>query len=232
VTPLPLAAGIAGDALSGVASALEVPVHVTALVLLLALAVELGRAGTELWRRRGPGTVPLWSSATQAVADPRRTVELARLAPTPIAARAVEAIGTAVGTGRPGDVELALTEYELGVQRRLDGTRLLVRAAPALGLMGTLIPLAPGLEALGRGDIQALAADLRTAFAATVVGLLVGTVAFSLTLVRTRLYTEDLAALERAAGQATPGPGSAPGPAPPGAAASDAAAPPTRAPAP
>ena len=40
--------------------------------------------------------------------------------------------------------------------------------------------------------------DLRSAFGATVVGLLVGTVAFALTLVRTRFYTEDLAALERA----------------------------------
>jgi biopolymer transport protein ExbB/TolQ len=75
---------------------------------------------------------------------------------------------------------------------------MLVRAGPALGLMGTLIPLAPGLAALERGDVGALAADLRIAFAATVIGLLVGTLAFALTLTRTRLYTEDLTALERA----------------------------------
>ncbi|HTD57455.1 MAG TPA: MotA/TolQ/ExbB proton channel family protein, partial [Solirubrobacteraceae bacterium] len=69
----------------------------------------------------------------------------------------------------------------------------------ALGLMGTLIPLAPGLAALGHGDVATLATDLRTAFAATTVGLLVGTVAYALTLTRTRMYTEDLTALERAA---------------------------------
>jgi hypothetical protein len=73
-----------------------------------------------------------------------------------------------------------------------------VRAGPALGLMGTLIPLAPGLTALGRGDVSALASDLRTAFAATTIGLLVGTVAFAITLIRTRMYSEDLADLERA----------------------------------
>jgi biopolymer transport protein ExbB/TolQ len=67
--------------------------------------------------------------------------------------------------------------------------------------MGTLIPLAPGLAALGRGDVPALAEDLQSSFGATVIGLLVGTVAYALTLTRTRLYTEDLAALERAAGQ-------------------------------
>jgi biopolymer transport protein ExbB/TolQ len=64
--------------------------------------------------------------------------------------------------------------------------------------MGTLIPLAPGLAALGHGDVATLATDLRTAFAATTIGLLVGTVAFALTLTRTRMYTEDLSALERA----------------------------------
>ena len=42
-------------------------------------------------------------------------------------------------------IEHALADYELAAQRRLDRTRLLVRAGPALGLMGTLIPLAPGL---------------------------------------------------------------------------------------
>ncbi len=63
--------------------------------------------------------------------------------------------------------------------------------------MGTLIPLAPGLAALGRGDVSTLASDLRTAFAATTIGLLVGTLAFAITLVRTRMYSEDLADLER-----------------------------------
>ena len=96
--------------------------------------------------------------------------------------------------------EHALADYELKVQRRLDRTRILVRAGPAIGLMGTLIPLAPGLAALGRGDLPTLASDLRTAFAATVIGLLAGTVAFALTLTRTRMYSEDLTALERARG--------------------------------
>jgi biopolymer transport protein ExbB/TolQ len=95
------------------------------------------------------------------------------------------------------DPEHVLADFELHVQRRLDRTRMLVRAGPALGLMGTLIPLAPGLVALGEGDFQVLASDLKVAFAATVIGILVGTAAFALTLYRTRVYTEDLAALER-----------------------------------
>ena len=64
--------------------------------------------------------------------------------------------------------------------------------------MGTLIPLAPGLTALGDGNIPALAGELKTAFAATVLGILTGTLAFALTLTRSRLYAEDLTQLERA----------------------------------
>ena len=71
--------------------------------------------------------------------------------------------------------------------------------------MGTLIPLIPGLAALAGGDVSTLANDLRDAFGATVVGLLVGTVAFALTLTRTRMYTEDLAGLEQGAPRAAAG---------------------------
>jgi len=115
----------------------------------------------------------------------------------PLAARAVLAIASAPAAERATATERALVDYELAVQRRLDRTRLLVRAGPAIGLMGTLIPLIPGLAALAGGDVATLAADLRDAFGATVVGLLVGTVAFALTLARTRTYTEDLAGLEQ-----------------------------------
>jgi biopolymer transport protein ExbB/TolQ len=193
-----------GDALAQIASALQVPVLLAAVLVLLLCALELGRFATELTQRhmrarRGGGLREL---ARQAVAQPGRTGQLARTAPTAFAAVALTQIVAAQTAGRPRAVEHALADYELAAQRRLDRTRLLVRAGPAIGLMGTLIPLAPGLAALGRGNVAALAGDLRVAFAATVVGLLVGTTAFALTLTRTRMYGEDLTALERAAEQA------------------------------
>jgi biopolymer transport protein ExbB/TolQ len=182
------------DALGGIASALRVPVIVLALLALVVLAWELGAFAVEWWRRRRPGAAELNSLVLAARRDPGRVHDLVRRAPSGSAGRAVADL--AARTVTP---ERALARFELAVQRRLDRTRLLVRAGPALGLMGTLIPLAPGLAALGRGDVASLADDLRTAFAATVVGLLVGTAAFALTLARTRMYTEDLAALEEAA---------------------------------
>lgn len=190
-----------GDALARIASTLRIPVLLAALIVLLASAVELGRFAMELVRRGLPGgRVPLAILAHRAEAEPANARDLARRAPSRPSEDAVVKLAEAASQGNDKTAaEHALADYELNVQRRLDRTRILVRAGPAVGLMGTLIPLAPGLAALGRGDLPQLASDLRTAFAATVIGLLAGTVAFALTLTRTRMYSEDLTALERAA---------------------------------
>jgi biopolymer transport protein ExbB/TolQ len=97
----------------------------------------------------------------------------------------------------------SLADYDFGVLRRLERTRLLVRAGPALGLMGTLIPLSPALAGLAAGDVQELSENLRVAFSVTVLGLLIGAVAFALSLVRDRLYGQDLSDLEFVASRLT-----------------------------
>jgi biopolymer transport protein ExbB/TolQ len=189
-----------GDGLARVATALDVPVLIAAILVLLLCALELGRFAAEYWRRRVRARhLDLRELTGQAIAGPQRAAVIAHSAPSTLAGEALVEIATAPGPNRERSAEHALARYELAVQRRLDRTRLLVRAGPAIGLMGTLIPLAPGLAALGDGDVSALAESLRDAFGATVVGLLVGTVAFALTLARTRMYTEDLAALEQGA---------------------------------
>ncbi len=199
-----------GDALAQIAAALQIPVLLLALLLLLLCSLEVGRFAGELWRRQGrAGGRALRDATRRAIADPSQAGELARHTASDFAGDALREIAAAGGD--QAAIECALADYELAAQRRLDRTRMLVRAGPATGLMGTLIPLAPGLAALGRGDVASLASDLQIAFAATVVGLLVGTVAFALTLTRTRMYGEDLAALERAA--AHPAPAAVPVPA-------------------
>jgi biopolymer transport protein ExbB/TolQ len=186
-----------GDGLSHIATALRVPVLIAAVVVLVLCALELGRFGAEWWRRFRNRHFDLGELVARAVADPDHATHYAWYAPNAITARAVLAIAGVPAPERATMTEHALVDYELAVQRSLDRTRLLVRAGPAIGLMGTLIPLIPGLAALAGGDVGTLADDLRDAFGATVIGLLVGTVAFALTLARTRIYTEELAGLER-----------------------------------
>ena len=89
-----------------------------------------------------------------------------------------------------------LQEYEFHTIKRLERTRVLVRIGPMLGLMGTLIPLSPALVALAEGDTTELADNLRIAFSVTVIGLLIGGLAFVVSIVRDRIYSQDISDLE------------------------------------
>ena len=89
-----------------------------------------------------------------------------------------------------------LQEYEFYTVRRLERTRILVRIGPMLGLMGTLIPLAPALVGLASGNVQQLSDNLVTAFSVTVIGLLIGGLAFLVSIVRDRIYSQDISDME------------------------------------
>jgi biopolymer transport protein ExbB/TolQ len=89
-----------------------------------------------------------------------------------------------------------LQEYEFYTVKRLEKTRILVRIGPMLGLMGTLIPLAPALAGLAAGNTAVLAANLEIAFSVTVIGLLIGGLGFIVSIVRDRFYQQDISDLE------------------------------------
>ena len=83
-------------------------------------------------------------------------------------------------------------------QRRIDRADLIARIGPMMGLMGTLIPLGPGLAALGRGELDLLAEAVTVAFNTTVLGLLAGIIGFMLGRARRRWYDGAMAELEEA----------------------------------
>jgi biopolymer transport protein ExbB/TolQ len=108
----------------------------------------------------------------------------------------LEVIGRDEGT--EAAVENLLQEETLILWKSMDRLRILVRVAPALGLIGTLIPMGTGLAALGQGDMTRLSADLVIAFTTTVTGLAVGTAAFFIYAVRRRWIEEDIKNMELA----------------------------------
>lgn len=76
--------------------------------------------------------------------------------------------------------------------KRIDRVDLLARSGPILGLMGTLIPLGPGLTAMSQGDLSQLATAISIAFDTTVIGLVIGLGAFVLGRQRRRYYEKVL----------------------------------------
>ena len=95
-------------------------------------------------------------------------------------------------------VENLLQDTTLKLWKSMDRLRILVRVAPSLGLIGTLIPMGTGLAALGQGDMTRLTTDLVIAFTTTVVGLAIGTVSFFFYTIRRRWIEEDIKNMELA----------------------------------
>jgi biopolymer transport protein ExbB/TolQ len=191
------------------AEALRVPVLIAALACLAIVVVELGRFLVELARRRGRSYTALQAATEEAIAALRQHhnagAARAVLARISSGAAMSDALGRLVAqwgrSDRDEQVAKTLADFDFASMRRLERTRALVRLGPALGLMGTLIPLSPALAGLAQGDIEQLSTNLRVAFSVTVLGLLVGAVAFVISLVRDRLYGQDLSDLEFIAGK-------------------------------
>ena len=80
--------------------------------------------------------------------------------------------------------------------RRTQRTDLIAKTGPMLGLMGTLIPLGPGIIALGQGDTYTLSTSLLMAFDTTVAGLACAAAALIISSIRKRWYRNYMSILE------------------------------------
>lgn len=79
---------------------------------------------------------------------------------------------------------------------KLKPTDLLSKLGPMFGLLGTLIPLGPGIIALGQGDTMTLSQSLMTAFDTTIAGLIVAAIAIVLSTIRRGWYNNYMSVLE------------------------------------
>lgn len=89
-----------------------------------------------------------------------------------------------------------IEEEEAKAVKKTEKTDIIAKIGPALGLMGTLIPMGPGLAALGAGDITTLSQNLIVAFDAAILGLASASIAFTISRVRKRWYEDQISDLE------------------------------------
>lgn len=96
--------------------------------------------------------------------------------------------------------ESMAVDLEFREQRHYDGivkvTDLMSKVAPMLGLLGTLIPLGPGIMALSTGDTASLSESLLTAFDTTSLGLICACVCMVISAVRKRWYKTYMVAFD------------------------------------
>ncbi|PRD57001.1 MotA/TolQ/ExbB proton channel family protein [Sphingobacterium gobiense] len=98
------------------------------------------------------------------------------------------------------EADINLTElvqlWEKAENAKLDRIRFLVKVAPSLGLVGTLIPMGQSLSTLSTGDMSAMASHMVTAFTATIIGLVCGILAYLISLKREQWLSRDFLTCE------------------------------------
>lgn len=197
--------------LFSVSDALRWPVLAITLAGLAWVVVEIGILIAELWRRRwrsGPALEAAVDQAEIEIAQGNELGAITSLAAVSWSAPMRSAMESVI-TMRPlpdaaNRIAKRMADYDYGSLRRLERTRILVRMGPALGLMGTLIPLSPALAGLAEGNVTQLTDNLRVAFGVTVAGILIGALAFGVSLIRDRLYAQDFSDVEYAAANLSP----------------------------
>jgi biopolymer transport protein ExbB/TolQ len=106
-----------------------------------------------------------------------------------------------------GGLEHLVLEREDRVRGSVAGSRMLVKVGPALGLIGTLIPMGSSLASLAAGNLEAMAGQMVVAFTTTIIGLTAGTLAYVVAVVRQGWVNETVREqrylAERIAGELT-----------------------------
>ena len=83
-------------------------------------------------------------------------------------------------------------ELEVFALKKLESLRIVTRVAPMLGLIATMIPMGPALQALADGNIQGISENLIIAFAAVIWGLIIATLTFWPATVKKRWLANEL----------------------------------------
>jgi len=185
-----------------VASALLYPVLIIEVLVMAFVVFETGRFCFEVaWRYRRRDMAAIEAAAMLARDDLRagRTAEaldrLVRVKGGLFFRRFFVDLRASADVSRTRTMK-RLNDIELQASKRLERTRMMIRVGPILGLMGTLIPISPALVALARGNVEALSTNLVVAFSTTVIGLLIGGLAYLMSVVRDRRYTQDISDIE------------------------------------
>ena len=179
------------DILRAAASALEVPVVVLLVLALLAAAALVGWLIAEYFTERRHLKVALPSLMEQLRTAPDRAAVIEQ---SGLLHRQKDALGELLRHPDFTDATREALAVELleREQDRYDDivklSELLARLAPMLGLLGTLIPLGPGVIALGQGDTYTLSTSLLTAFDTTIAGLVAAAFAIVVSNIRRRWY--------------------------------------------
>ena len=183
------------DTLRAVAGALQIPTVIILLLLILVTIIMLGGFVVEAVTERRLLKVSIPELVDQlhgkSISEVEKIIDGSGLLPRQ--KKAYQEVVKRVAL--PDEMREALArqmaaDEEYRYRRIVKVTDLIARIAPMFGLMGTLIPLGPGLIALGQGDTKTLSDSLMIAFDTTIAGLVSGAVSYFISGIRKGWYEQ------------------------------------------
>ena len=195
-----------GEFLTGsldvISQSLTIPVLVILLIIVVISIITLGGLISEYTSRR---KVPVGSvrdliyeiNAAASVDALKSVIEGAEIPKSQKKVLTEIASSSALDENSREALARKLVEYEEEkIDKTLQRTDIITRVGPTLGLMGTLIPMGPGLAALGAGDVNTLAESLTLAFNTTIVGIGSGALCYVIGKIRSGWYDRYLSDLD------------------------------------
>ena len=189
------------DMLRAVSAGLQIPTIIILLCLVALNVVLLGSLVVEYFteRKQLSGSIPELIDALQgkdarglaAVIENSGLLQRQKAAVLELVKRENLPLETRIALAKK-----LLLDEEKHYVGRVRVSDLISKIAPMFGLMGTLIPLAPGLIALGQGDTKTLSDSLLIAFDTTVAGLISAAVSLFISSVRKSWYAGYSSSLE------------------------------------
>ncbi len=190
------------SSLNAISQGLQIPVVVLLLIFALISIIMLGGLISEYTSRVKVSVNKIEKlvfniSDAQSLDEVKQIVENARIPKSQkLVLMKVIRANRLTKEARQALARKLIASEEEGFQKSLSRSDIITRIGPTLGLMGTLIPMGPGLAALGAGDINTLANSIIVAFDTTVVGIGSGAVAYFVSKVRRSWYEEYLTNLD------------------------------------
>lgn len=196
--------GMLSDTLHAISQALLIPVLAVLLIFLVYATINLGSLLAEYYhRRKRKFDFKNVADMVLSISDhgsPENIIKEIETCKLPFHHKEVLINVAKSGNLGPESREALARKMveneEIKAAKKLEKSDLIAKIGPAIGLMGTLIPLGPGLAALGAGNIQELANHLIIAFDAAVLGMASAALGFTISKIRRRWYEEELSTLD------------------------------------
>ena len=189
------------DALRAVSSGLQIPTIIILIVLIIISVLMLGSVIAEFFSERKAlkESIPKLIDSIQgkSMSEMKAIIFSSELLKRQ--KRASEILIDRIkypDNTREALARQLLADEENRYSRITKITDIVARTAPMFGLMGTLIPLGPGLIALGQGDSKTLSDSLLIAFDTTVAGLISGAISYVISGIRKSWYEQYIIGLE------------------------------------